>query len=143
MRIADRVFELLRKQGPKTTRNIIKHLPDLHGPSVRAVVSNDQVLFIKIGDKIGLKNVHDHLLRKQHNVVWGKLVLYQRIVNLLVCGPMSIENICHGMPYVSKLEILQEVDKHPDLFIHVKEGWIGRKGRDEQLQKKYGNASRN
>ena len=38
---------------------------------------------------------------------------------------------------VKESDVLVEMKKHPELFIKVKSGFIGRTGRDEYLRDKY------
>lgn len=107
--------------------------------TIRSIISNKKEYFVVIRKGyIGLKGVHDHLLVEEQRKKYSKMKVFQRIVNLLVCGPMTIKNLSKEMPDVKEVVIKSEITKHPELFLWVKEGMVGRVDRDEYLRERYG-----
>ena len=135
---AQQVYQLIEKEGPKTIRALKRRLPDINPMSISVAVSHNKWMFLRLSKKrIGVAGLHDHLLRKQKQEENNCLAIYQRIVNYLVCGPMRVENITAEMPDIHPSSVEVEISNHPELFIRIKKGLIGRKDRDEYLKEKY------
>ncbi len=140
--IAERIYRLIEDEGPKTIKALRRRLPDINPKSINMAVSHKKHLFLGLSKgRVGLVEVHNYILRREKKKENINLAIYQRIVNLLVCGPMRIERITEEMPDINSNSIEVEISNHPELFLRIKPGLIGRRGRDEYLKEKYARKS--
>jgi len=132
MQIKERIL-LLLNDGPKRIEEINKEI-DKNPRVLSATISNYPKIFLRLNRGfVGLYNRDEHLTKKWKN----DLPIYKRIANILVCGPMRIENIYKELSDVKKVSIRASITYHPELFFRIKQGLIGRTGRDEYLINRY------
>ena len=136
MMIAERIL-LLLEEGPKSTKYIQEAIPDKHSRVLAATISNNSATFLRLEKGlVGLKNRDEHLMTGKETNNQG-LAIHKKIVNLLVCGPMKLENLYRHLPEEKQVSIRATISMYPDVFIRVKQGLIGRTNRDEYLREKY------
>ena len=126
---------LALKDKPKTN----KELKEILGKNTRiisATVSNNQHLFIRLEKGlVGLRN-------KDEDKITGNRIrnpyfpLYKKMVNALADGTKTVKQLRELMPDEKRVSISATVSMRPDLFIRIKDGLIGRTGRDEWLKKR-------
>lgn len=65
------------------------------------------------------------------------LALHKKILNALENGPLKNEELYALMPEEKRISIRAIITLHPELFLRIANGIVGRKGRDEHLIKFY------
>ena len=66
-----------------------------------------------------------------------QLALHKKIVNALEKGPLTVDELYKKMPEEKMVSIRAIITQHPELFLRIANGIVGRKNRDEHLIKFY------
>jgi len=137
MKIAERILLLMNK--PRTTKEIQQTIPDKHPRCLAATISNNPDIFLRL-DKglVGLKGRDEPLVRRTQ--LLSTYALYKKIVNLLVGGHLTLQQIYSSLPQEKEVSIRATICMRKDLFIKAKDGHfliVGRKNRDEDILSRY------
>ena len=123
MKIVERIA-LLLEAGPKSVSEVRCTLNDVSSSSVRATISQRKDIFPRTAT--GLVSVVANWRSLISEKKFGTLKTHQKIVNLLVDGPLRISEVCTLMSGVSESTVRDNIRKHYELFVEFKKGWVDR-----------------
>lgn len=125
--IFKKILSLLRR-GPIRVKLIKDAMSSVSSKTIERVIRLNPDKFIRLKHGvIGLRDRDDHL---------KELPVFKKIFNILVHGPVHVQNIYAAIPEETRSNILSIIGSRPE-FIRVKHGVIGRRGRDDWLQDRY------
>lgn len=136
MILRDRLLNCL-KESPKTNNELRVLIPDKNMRIIAATISANLDVFLRLEKGyVGLKGRDEHLVTGRP-IKAEKFCLYKKMVNLVMHRPRTIQELYDALPNEKQVSIRATVNVMPQFFIRIKDGLIGRAGRDEYLIEKY------
>jgi hypothetical protein len=136
MILKDRLLNCL-KESPKTNNELRVLVPDKNMRIIAATISANLDVFLRLEKGyVGLKNRDEHLITGRP-IKANKFCLYKKMVNLVMHRPRTIQELYDALPNEKQVSIRATVNMKPEFFVRIKDGLIGRTGRDEYLIEQY------